>query len=412
MFGLLLFAVLLTGCKEEEKEKKPEDRLASYIELWEQGNFDAMYEDYLSIASKETYSREDMVDRYEKIYSDLEIDNVEVTFEMPEEQEEETEEDPQEVIFPIQVTMDSFAGGIQFSHDITLVKEPIGEEEEDWFVHWDTTYIFKELEDGDKVGVEVAYGPRGEIFDRNGKGLAINDKLTMIGIVPQYMEGHEEETKELVSDLLHLDVDYIEKQLNQGWVKPDLFVPLKTINPNDKQLFDELMEIPGVWPQDATGRFYPLGEAATHLVGYTGEITAEELEKYADKGYKTHDIIGKRGLEQLFEETLRGKPGGEIYIEKANGDRVKLASRSAQKGTDIYVTIDANVQQTIYDSMEGNIGAAAAIHPTTGETLALVSSPSFDPNGLTSNYYAALLEDESNPVLNRFTSLYAPGSCF
>jgi penicillin-binding protein 3 len=405
---LLSLLFLLTSCKEDEV--KPDERLQEYVQLWNDLKFNEMYEDYLTASSKDTYPKEEMVDRYEKLYSDLGIDQLEVSFTKPNEEEQDYEE-LEEISFPISVKMNSLAGEIAFDHEVTLVKETRNEKE-NWYVQWDPSFIFKELEPGDTVGIDTEAAPRGEIFDRNGVGLAINDKLTMIGIVPKDMEGHEDETKKALSEMLHLDVEYIDQQLNQAWVKPDLFVPLRTINPSDEELFQALMELPGVWPQDNFGRLYPLGESAAHLIGYIGEITAEELEEHEGEGYSQHDMIGKRGLEQLFEKELRGEPGATIYITKENGDKITIAEKQAKKGEDIHLTIDANVQQVIFKNMNGNKGTATAIHPATGETLALVSSPSFDPNGLTSNYYNKLLEDEDNPILNRFTALYAPGSTF
>lgn len=195
---VVLISAFLTACNEEETT--PEDRLSEYIELWNDSQFHDMYSEYLSSSSKETYSEEDMANRYEKLYADLGIEDVNVTFEAPE--EEQSYEDMEEATFPIHVEMNSLAGPISFDHEITLVKESVGEEEHNWFVNWDTTYIFKQLEDGDTVGIDMKEAPRGEIFDRNGKGLAINDTLTLIGLVPQSMEGHEQETKEKVAELL------------------------------------------------------------------------------------------------------------------------------------------------------------------------------------------------------------------
>jgi penicillin-binding protein 3 len=415
---IIVMVFLFTACKKEEEKKEvlPEERLAEYVQLWNKQDFEKMYEEYLSTPTIEEYTKEEMVDRYQDLYSDLEITNVNVTFEIPEEEStEDTEEEEgatEEAIFPIHVAMDSLAGPIQFDHEVILMKETREENEENWYVSWDTTFIFKQLEKGDEVGIKTVKGPRGEIYDRNGNGLAINENLKLIGIQPELMAGHEEETKKLLSEKLNLDIAYIDSQLNQSWVQPHLFVPLRTVDPYDKAFFDELMAIPGVVPQDQFGRYYPLGEAATHLVGYTGEITAEELEENKDNGYQMHDEIGKRGLELLFEEDLRGKPGAEIYITKTNGETVTIAAKNAEKGKDIHVTIDAEVQKAIYENMNGKEGSAAAIHPSTGETLALVSSPSFDANGLTSNYYSKLLEEPTNPLLNRFTALYAPGSTF
>ncbi|SES70099.1 penicillin-binding protein [Salinibacillus kushneri] len=409
LFSAILLLTILGACKDDQVT--PDERLADYISLWNEQKFGKMYEDYLSTTSKENYSKENMAERYKDLYGDLDIHNIEVDFEKPSEDDEPAYEDMEEASFPIHVKMDSIAGPISFDHEMTLVKET-RDDKDNWYVNWDTTYILEELEKGDEVGLDTTEAPRGEIFDRNDNGLAINDTLPMMGIKPSAMEGHEDETKEAVSELLHIDVEYIDQRLNQDWVEPNLFVPLRTINPNDKELFDKLMEIPGVFYQDQVGRYYPLGEAATHLVGYVGEITAEELEEYKDEGYSNQDQIGKRGLELLYEKELRGEPGAEIYIKKSDGENVTVASQKAKKGKDIHLAIDAEIQQTIYEKMNQERGTAAAINPKTGETLALVSSPSFDPNGLTSNYYTELMENEKNPLLNRFTALYAPGSTF
>ncbi|GAA0499242.1 penicillin-binding protein 3 [Salinibacillus aidingensis] len=409
LFSAILLLSFLGACKGDQVT--PDERLSEYISLWNEQNFDQMYEDYLSATAKENYAKEDMAGRYKDLYSDLEINDIKVSFEKPSDDEQPDYEKVKEASFPIHVEMKSIAGPVSFDHEMTLVKETRNEEE-NWYVNWDTTYIFKQLEDGDEVGLDTTAAPRGQIFDRNGNGLAINDTLPLMGIKPSAMEGHEQETIKALSEQLHLDVEYIKQQLNQDWVQPDLFVPLRTINPNDQELFDELMALPGVFYQDQVGRYYPLGEAGAHLVGYTGDITAEELEEHEDGGYSAQDKIGKRGLELLYEEELRGEPGADISIKKANGQKVTVASKKAKAGQDIHVTIDSKVQKTIYEKMNQRQGSAAAIHPKTGETLALVSSPSFDPNGLTSNAYAKLLEDKTKPLLNRFTSLYAPGSTF
>ncbi|QHS23244.1 penicillin-binding transpeptidase domain-containing protein [Virgibacillus sp. MSP4-1] len=409
LFSAILLLSFLGACKGDQVT--PDERLSEYISLWNEEKFDQMYEDYLSSTAKENYAKEDMAGRYKDLYSDLEINDIKVSFEKPSDDEQPDYEEVKEASFPIHVEMESIAGPVSFDHELTLVKET-REEEENWYVNWDTTYIFKQLEDGDEVGLDTTSAPRGQIFDRNGNGLAINDTLPLMGIKPSAMEGHEQETIKALSEQLHLDVEYIEQQLNQDWVQPNLFVPLRTINPNNQELFDKLMALPGVFYKDQVGRYYPLGEAAAHLVGYTGDITAEELEEHEDDGYSAQDKIGKRGLELLYEEKLRGESGAEITIQKANGQKVTVASKKAKAGQDIRVTIDAEVQKTIYNQMNQRQGSAAAIHPKTGETLALVSSPSFDPNGLTSNAYAKLMEDETKPLLNRFTSLYAPGSTF
>ncbi|MFP3359357.1 penicillin-binding transpeptidase domain-containing protein, partial [Planococcus sp. SIMBA_143] len=123
---------------------------------------------------------------------------------------------------------------------------------------------------------------------------------------------------------------------------------------------------------------------------------------------------GKRGLESLYEEQLKGKKGTRIEVIKENQEPIVLAETPVENGKNITLTIDVNVQESIFDSFEEDAGTAAAINPKTGETLALVSSPSFDPNeilyGTKANLWETLQEDEQQPLLNRFSSTFAPGS--
>ncbi|MCP8617639.1 penicillin-binding transpeptidase domain-containing protein [Salirhabdus salicampi] len=404
---LLIFGSIfaLSACKDDEV--MPSDRFEEYVELWNEHQFSQMYESYLAEEAKQQYTEEDMVQRYEKIYGDL-VEEVHVTFESP--TEEEIEKDQIEITYPFHVEMETVAGTYSFDHEAILKKEG-NEDELSWYVDWNPSYIFPQLEDGDTVHLRTNRGPRGQIFDRNGKGLAINDTLYNIGIVPKELGEQEEDIKEQLSNLLNVDVSYIDRQLNQNWVKPNLFVPIQTVNPGDEELLSKLFALPGVLKSDVRGRVYPEGEAATHLVGYTGDITAEELEKRNGEGYKQGDVIGKRGLELLYENELRGKNGAEIYIDKGN-DKVTVVKRQPEKGKDLHLTIDANIQQELYKELAGEKGSTVAIDPRTGEALALVSTPSFDANLLTSTYYLKLLHDEENPLLNRFTNPYSPGSTF
>src|SRR5690606_15997185 len=127
--------------------------------------------------------------------------------------------------------------------------------------------------------------------------------------------------------------------------------------------------------------------------------------------------IGKKGLEMVLEDRLKGERGARVYLEKANGSKdVTLAEKQAKDGETITLAIDIDVQLTAYDQLGGSVGAAVAIHPLTGEALALVSSPSFDPNafvlGISVEEWNRLNENPQKPLLNRFGATYAPGSAF
>ena len=206
----------------------------------------------------------------------------------------------------------------------------------------------------------------------------------------------------------------IENALNATWVQPEHFVPIKKIPADQRDLLEEAVAIDGVVNRKAKARQYPLGEAAAHLIGYVGPITAEELEKREGEGYGTNDVIGKRGLEQVLEKRLKGESGVKIYVKKEDGTQETIAEKEVKNGEDIKLTIDRTVQGTIFAQMDGEAGTAAAIDPITGETLALVSTPSFNPNkltlGATSAQWKELEDNEQNPLLNRFSATYAPGS--
>ncbi|SFK42343.1 penicillin-binding transpeptidase domain-containing protein [Brevibacillus centrosporus] len=164
-------------------------------------------------------------------------------------------------------------------------------------------------------------------------------------------------------------------------------------------------------------RYYPYKEAMAQLIGYTGAISAEELEKRKEQGYISSDRIGKVGLEQIYEERLRGSVGGRISILNAEGIEKKLiGEKPAKNGETVKLTIDAELQKEIYEQIKQEAGTAAAIHPKTGDILALVSTPAYDPNdfvlGMSTTQWNKLNNDPQKPLLNRFAHGYAPGSTF
>ncbi|MBM7648396.1 penicillin-binding protein [Bacillus ectoiniformans] len=402
--GMLFLIAALAGCN---KVPAPEERLNEYVKLWNEQKFEPMYKDYLASSAKKTVKQKEFAERYETIYSDLEVKNLKITSLS----KEETDwKDKKEVSLPIKVTMDTLAGPISFEKKVQLKLEE-REEGDNWFVNWNSTYIFPKLEKGDKVRIRTIPGERGQIFDRNGNSLAINGRGYEAGLIAG--EADEAKKKEVAS-LLDLSSDFIEEQLQQSWVQPGQFVPLKKVSLYNDSLINQLRGMQGVTLQEQAMREYPYKQALAHLTGFIGDITAEELKELKNKGYNADDQVGKRGLEQLLEEKLREKDGKEIYIEKQKAEPVTLAKTPAKNGEDIKVAIDAELQKVIYNQLNNEPGTAAAIHPKTGEVLALASSPGFDPNefvlGVSTGRYTALQNDPQQPLLNRFAAAYSPGS--
>lgn len=166
-----------------------------------------------------------------------------------------------------------------------------------------------------------------------------------------------------------------------------------------------------------TNREYPYKDITAHITGYVQGITAEELESKAEKGYNAHSIIGKTGLEQVYEERLKGKDGLKIYIEDNNGNIVKtIAETKGNDGEDIKLTIDINLQTKLYEKIKNDKGFFVVMNPQTGEILALVSTPSYDPNkfvtDMTNDEWNSISTNEAKPLFTRFISTWCPGSTF
>jgi len=404
---MLLVAIgLLSAC---QKDASPNDRLKEYVKLWDKGNFNKMYSDFLSSSSKKDYKSADFVDRYPKIYKDLEVKNVKITYKNLKEDAYKKEDS---VKIPVHISFDTFAGPVQYTTKVALKKEE-RDKNTSWYVDWKPNLILPGLAKGDKIVPETVDPTRGEIIDRNEVGLAVNGTAYQIGVIPEKMTNQATEVAELAK-ILGLSVEEINQKLNASWVKPNLFVPIKKIATNNEEILTKVYQLPGVDKQNTTARVYPLGKAAAHLVGYIGPITAEELKEEQGKGYTANSVIGKRGLEQLYEEKLRGTPGAAITIVKSDGTKKVVAKKEVKDGENIAVTIDAKLQEKIYNQFNGSAGTAAAIQPTTGEVLSLVSSPSFDPNdfvlGMSGSDYSKLEKDPLQPLINRFALSYAPGS--
>ncbi len=400
-------ALALSGC---QPQPTPQDRLDEYVGHWNEQEFAVMYEDYLTEGSKETFPQEAFDERQQQLIGDLGIENLEVSY-TAEEDAEWDEAEPAE--FPLSVKMETLAGPVEFEQTVSLIHEE-QEDGENWFVEWDPSLIFKDLEAGDEVAVQTEASERGEIVDREGRGLAINGTGYNLGVVPERLEGDGD--LEEAAELLGLTVESIEESLNQSWVQPDQFVPLTKAAKSAEQLIADVEASDVATYQETAMREYPYGEAFGHLTGYIGSITAEQLEELKGQGYGATDLIGRQGLERRLEEQLRGESGARILIDKQEegAEDIVLAEQEPTAGEDVQLTIDAELQTAAYDSMQGEPGAAAAVSPETGETLALISSPGFDPNefiaGISGERYKELSEDPLNPLFTRFAASYAPGS--
>ncbi|MBE6168280.1 MAG: penicillin-binding transpeptidase domain-containing protein [Enterococcus casseliflavus] len=277
-------------------------------------------------------------------------------------------------------------------------------------IDWSPQLIFPGMEGQDKVSISVDNATRGEILDRNNEPLAENGTLYQLGVVPGQLGTGDEKTANIktIAERFDLTEEAINQALGQSWVQDELFVPLKIIEPTD--------EMPtGTSLKETTGRTYPLGEAAAQLIGYLGNVTAEDIEK--DETLASNGQIGRSGLEAAFDKELRGENGGKIAITDEDGaEKVVLLEKERVDGKDIQLTIDAQAQKTAFDSLQNQAGATVVTEPKTGDLLVLASSPSYDPNkmtqGISQEDYNAYEQNEDLPFISRFATAYAPGSTF
>ena len=384
----------------------PEDTVRNYFSLLNDGDYEGMYS-LLTESSKDSVSEEDFISRNQNIYEGIEASNIKVSFPS----EESSSKDTETVTYS--TSMDICAGSVSFDNQAVLEKDSDGA----YRISWDSTLIFPSLQDDYKVRVETETAERGSIYDRNGTALATQGTVSEVGLVPGKMSGNKEEDIQKIAELLDMSTDDINSLLGASYVQDDTFVPLKQISKDDTDTESKLLEISGILINDAAERIYPLGAAAGHLTGYVQSVTAEDLEKKAGEGYHAGSVIGKSGLELAYEDTLRAVDGSSVNIVDSDGNVVEtLASQEAKNGEDIHVTIDASLQQTAYDQFSSDNGTAVAMNPKTGEVLALVSTPGYDPNefimGMSDRRWEELNNSENRPLTNRFAASWVPGSTF
>ncbi|MDQ0158885.1 penicillin-binding transpeptidase domain-containing protein [Alkalibacillus salilacus] len=416
LIPILIF--VLVACSDEEVVI-PHDSMGDYIALWEENSFQEMYDQYLTSDATESFGEENFVERYNDLYNDLEISNLSV--EMTNNNEEhltelrENIEDRDEYEMPLKISFSTLAGDVEYEVDVNMTKQAADDhedlEEDRWLINWKPELILPGLEKNEKVSLERNEGRRGDILDRNGNALATLGEVYEVGITP---EQFDESNLDELSESLTVSNEYIQNKLNQSWVEPNYFVPIRNIGINEEDVVEDATSVSGVTTRVKTDRVYPYGKAAAHLTGYIGPITASELEERESESYSSNDVIGKRGLEQLFEDQLRAEDGVAIVIEKNNGSNTTVVEKEPVDGETVETTIDMNVQETLYDIVKEEAGTATVMHPQTGEVLSLLSFPTFDPNqfvmGMSNAEYDEVTSNENNPTLNRFASNYSPGS--
>jgi penicillin-binding protein 2 len=260
----------------------------------------------------------------------------------------------------------------------------------------------------------VAPAPRGIIYDRNGKVMVANRPIFSVQVLPELLSSPDEAKRERIlarlSELLGEKVAFNHEAGRPIIVKTNV-PPAAAI-----RIEEAKGELEGVvvnaWPV----RSYPHGSVAAHLLGYVGEIGADDLKRLKGEGYRLGDSIGQDGIEKYYDRELRGVDGGKKVEVDAFGAPIRLLeSLEPVPGADVKLTIDLDLQIAAEKALQDKEGAVVIIDPRTGELLAMVSHPNFDPNLFIdqldrSKWWA--LNRQSHPFMNRALAIYPPGSIF
>lgn len=399
-----IVVIAIVGVILSNRTSKEEKVATAFIEAIASQDYDKLTPLISVTKPNDEKNSKAVVTRYKNVFSSIETSETRVSeIKMAQNKANDTYE------FSYKARFKTFLGWTdELKYKGTVVKKD-GEAK----VVWEPSLIIPFMSPGDKIAVTNDEAMRGTITDVAGNNLAFNKRQKQAGLYPKQLNDGKGKEANLtaISALFKLDKKTLEQQLAQEWVNDESFIPLKIVPLSFKVPAD----IDGVTMNEVTARFYPYAEAAAHLIGYVGEVSAEDIDK--EPSYKAGDLIGKAGLEATYNTRLKGQNGGTIsVVNDVTGKADQIQSKKAVAGEDIQLTIDGELQKQAYTQLKNTVGSYTAMDPKTGGLTALVSSPSYDPNemtaGISTAAYQKLAENKNLPFLARYTARYAPGSTF
>lgn len=249
---------------------------------------------------------------------------------------------------------------------------------------------------------------RGLIYDRNGVLLAENIPVFSLDVWPYKVTDFRKTLAE-VSKLIPLtdnDIAEFQKQLKQHRRFDEVTLKLRLTEADVARFSENQYRFPGLFIKARLLRHYPYTNSLSHILGYVGRINIDELEDIDPSNYSATNYIGKLGIEKFYEDDLHGTVGYQQAENDASGEPVRILSQSnPSPGKNLYLTIDTRLQTAAEQALSGHRGAVVAIQPRTGQILALVSEPTYDPNmfveGINSKDFQSLQQSADRPLYNR-----------
>ncbi len=383
----------------------PADETAfAFLQAWEREDYPAMYS-LLSLDAQETTSEADFEQSYRRVADEATILKV-----LPRILAAYQPGMQAEVSFAV-TFQTATVGDFEVQNEMSLTYE-----QGQWGVEWSPALILPQLGQDTFLRLTTRSPSRGNIYDRNGLGLAIQGALVEVGVIPGQIQ---DETALLAQLSAILGESPTALQERYASARPDWYVPLGQISAETAQAYyEQLSATPGVELREAWTRSYRPEIIAPHVVGVVGPIPSEEAELWREQGYSGDEMVGQLGLERWAEPYLAGQRGGRLEILSNDGKVVAvLADKPSRESSSVYTTFDREFQKKVQDILGQQLGAIAVLEAKTGRVLALVTYPTFDPNpfatGISAGQWQSLQADPRRPLVDRATQgTYPAGSVF